>query len=378
MKEHGAVEWTSCAQHIQGRNGKQCRERWVNILDPAVKIGGWSDNEQGAIFDLMKEHLTSWSGISKSLAGRTENSIKNYFYSTVRRIQSCSVMEFIIKLKQGKPSTHYTNEEDFAAGFELHKLNNLGAIICKWLFQSEEAKKTNEPLYNYLIQTIADEKKKPKLKDSKELLLPTNPSQSAPSNGSNQIPPATRPFGLPFINSKNLNGTHPFLPMALYGGFTNLSAKKLFQSFVMPPTPNNPVNPTGGAKPPVEATNPPIKPLATRSEQDGGLSDDLSNISVPIPTSSNSLRRRTSHLSSRPDSNDPRIQQALISMLLQNLSNHNDQNKNEDSIRTATPSQSSAQKQVAFSNFLAMMGQDKLFHPPCQNCANHDKCSGGC
>ena len=41
----------------------------------------------------MKRHLTSWSNISKALPGWTENSIKNYFYSSIRRIQSSKIIE---------------------------------------------------------------------------------------------------------------------------------------------------------------------------------------------------------------------------------------------------------------------------------------------
>ena len=31
IKKHGANKWTECSKDIEGRCGKQCRERWVNI-----------------------------------------------------------------------------------------------------------------------------------------------------------------------------------------------------------------------------------------------------------------------------------------------------------------------------------------------------------
>ena len=86
--------WTQCAKLIKGRSGKQCRERWVNALDPQVQRGNWNAEEQNEIFKLMIAYNTSWSTICKNLQGRTENSIKNYFYSTVRRIQASPVYDY--------------------------------------------------------------------------------------------------------------------------------------------------------------------------------------------------------------------------------------------------------------------------------------------
>jgi len=37
VKKEGPNKWTSCAEYIKGRSGKQCRERWLNTLNPDVK-----------------------------------------------------------------------------------------------------------------------------------------------------------------------------------------------------------------------------------------------------------------------------------------------------------------------------------------------------
>ena len=78
-------------------------------------------------------------------------------------------MDYILRLKHGKLNPPMETEEAFVEHYELNKLNNLGAIICRWLYKAEEAKNSHESLYTYFIQVIADEKKKPKLKDLKEL-----------------------------------------------------------------------------------------------------------------------------------------------------------------------------------------------------------------
>lgn len=86
IKTNGATNWSACAEFIPGRTGKQCRERWMNALNPLLKKGSWEPEEDYIIFKLFKKLGSKWSTISNYIAGRTENSIKNRFYSTLRRI----------------------------------------------------------------------------------------------------------------------------------------------------------------------------------------------------------------------------------------------------------------------------------------------------
>jgi len=81
----GPQKWSLCAEKIPGRNGKQCRERWCNALDPKVRKGDWSVQEDVTIFEMYLEIGSKWAEIAKRLYGRTENSIKNRFYSTLRK-----------------------------------------------------------------------------------------------------------------------------------------------------------------------------------------------------------------------------------------------------------------------------------------------------
>ncbi len=83
----GPTKWSACAVRIPGRSGKQCRERWHNTLNPDVKKGEWTPEEDKVIFELQSSIGPKWTEIAKNLPGRTENSIKNRFYSTVRRMK---------------------------------------------------------------------------------------------------------------------------------------------------------------------------------------------------------------------------------------------------------------------------------------------------
>jgi hypothetical protein len=86
VNKKGPHKWSHCAEAIPGRSGKQCRERWFNTLNPEVKKGEWTAEEDFRIFELFSKYGSKWSKIASHFQGRTENSIKNRFYSTLRRI----------------------------------------------------------------------------------------------------------------------------------------------------------------------------------------------------------------------------------------------------------------------------------------------------
>merc|ERR1719473_402440 len=73
----GAVKsWGEVANHIAGRTSKQCRERWFNHLDPSIKRGNYTQNEDKIIMDEQAKLGNKWSIISSMLPGRTEDAVK--------------------------------------------------------------------------------------------------------------------------------------------------------------------------------------------------------------------------------------------------------------------------------------------------------------
>lgn len=78
--------WIALPQKIGlKRCGKSCRLRWLNYLRPNIKHGGFSDEEDMIILSLYISIGSRWSIIAAQLPGRTDNDIKNYWNTRLKK-----------------------------------------------------------------------------------------------------------------------------------------------------------------------------------------------------------------------------------------------------------------------------------------------------
>ena len=102
VKKHGPQKWTKCAELIKERTGKQCREHWNNKLKSNLTKGNWTSEEDLLIMRFYVKYK-SWKKIIPIFEDRAENSIKNRFFSQLRKIavnkQDPENKEYGIKIK---------------------------------------------------------------------------------------------------------------------------------------------------------------------------------------------------------------------------------------------------------------------------------------
>ncbi len=116
VTHHHAEKWSRIADALniaflkkgeQKRTGKQCRERWHNQLDPGIKKGNWTLEEDELIRRAVNgSYEKRWADISRQVfkGKRSDNDIKNRWYSRLRtRIDPSLIVEKPVQEKPKKP-----------------------------------------------------------------------------------------------------------------------------------------------------------------------------------------------------------------------------------------------------------------------------------
>ncbi|KAL1159775.1 hypothetical protein V6Z11_A07G021300 [Gossypium hirsutum] len=86
IKTHGEGKWSDLSKRAGlKRCGKSCRLRWLNYLRPDIKRGNISHDEEELIIRLHNLLGNRWSLIAGRLPGRTDNEIKNYWNTVLRK-----------------------------------------------------------------------------------------------------------------------------------------------------------------------------------------------------------------------------------------------------------------------------------------------------
>nr|XP_043639792.1 transcription factor MYB41-like [Erigeron canadensis] len=128
IQTHGPGNWRTLPKNAGlQRCGKSCRLRWTNYLRPDIKRGRFSFEEEETIIQLHSVLGNKWSAIANRLPGRTDNEIKNYWNTNIRKKL----------LRNGIDPVTHTPRLDFSdlssiinsAQFNLSNLLNLQTLV---------------------------------------------------------------------------------------------------------------------------------------------------------------------------------------------------------------------------------------------------------
>ncbi|CAA0384862.1 SANT/Myb domain [Arabidopsis thaliana x Arabidopsis arenosa] len=86
IQEHGPGNWRSVPTHTGLRRcSKSCRLRWTNYLRPGIKRGNFTEHEEKMILHLQALLGNRWAAIASYLPERTDNDIKNYWNTHLKK-----------------------------------------------------------------------------------------------------------------------------------------------------------------------------------------------------------------------------------------------------------------------------------------------------
>ncbi|PIN01532.1 Transcription factor, Myb superfamily [Handroanthus impetiginosus] len=108
------------------RCGKSCRLRWMNYLRPGIKRGNYTKQEEELIAKLHDELGNKWSAIAAKLPGRTDNGIKNFWHTHLKKRNKTNAANST----QNSPRITYNckNSQEALAGADLNCKNSQEAL----------------------------------------------------------------------------------------------------------------------------------------------------------------------------------------------------------------------------------------------------------
>ncbi|XP_013790024.1 snRNA-activating protein complex subunit 4-like [Limulus polyphemus] len=99
------IPWPQVAYYVEDRSTQQCKYRWTNALDPLIKRGKWSKEEDTMLLAAVARHGENWMKVSKYFPGRNNYRCRERYCNTLRpdiKLSNWTVPEDMLILKSVK------------------------------------------------------------------------------------------------------------------------------------------------------------------------------------------------------------------------------------------------------------------------------------
>lgn len=127
VQQHGPGNWRQVPTNTGLRRcSKSCRLRWTNYLRPGIRRGDFTDDEEKMIIQLQALLGNKWAAIASYLPERTDNDIKNYWNTHLKKK--------LRKLQMGSEEhdlINHNNKDRFVSSTSTSSSNNSHCNISR-------------------------------------------------------------------------------------------------------------------------------------------------------------------------------------------------------------------------------------------------------
>lgn len=91
VKMYGPRKWNIISVFLGTKTAKQCRDHYMNYLNPSIKKTIWTDEEESILLLKYQQFGPKWSIIKQFFPGRTSAMIKNYTQILLKEFEKAKI-----------------------------------------------------------------------------------------------------------------------------------------------------------------------------------------------------------------------------------------------------------------------------------------------
>jgi hypothetical protein len=81
VEQLGPTDWLAISHAMPNRDARQCRERWMNYVNPVLLHVPWTPDEEHLLKEKFREYGAQWQVIALFFPTRSRNQIKHHWQS---------------------------------------------------------------------------------------------------------------------------------------------------------------------------------------------------------------------------------------------------------------------------------------------------------